>query len=90
MEALWQPSKEQIESTNLFAFKKMINERHGLNLESFDDLHAFSVENVGQFWSDFWDFTDIRSETKGERFLINADKMPGAEFFPDGYRPHGF
>ena len=83
MDALWQPSKERIESTNLFALKNMINDRHGLSLESFDEIHAHTVENSGQFWSDFWDFTAIRAETKGERYLINENQMPGAEFFPD-------
>ena len=43
----------------------------------------FSVEEPEAFWSAVWDFCGVKAETRGERVLVDADKMPGARFFPD-------
>jgi len=82
-EPLWTPSKERVETANLTRFIAEVNRRHGLSLAGYGDLWAWSVENLEDFWTDLWDVADIKAETRGERVLIDADKMPGAQFFPD-------
>jgi acetoacetyl-CoA synthetase len=82
-EPLWTPSKERVETANLTRFIAEVNRRHGLSLDGYGDLWAWSVEHMEEFWADFWDFADIKAETRGERVLVDADKMPGARFFPD-------
>jgi len=59
-----------------------INEEFGLNLKSYEEIWAWSVDNSEQFWSKIWDFCGVIGD-KGERVLANPSKMPGAEFFPD-------
>jgi acetoacetyl-CoA synthetase len=64
------------------AFIAEANRRHGTDLKNYRELHAWSVAQGADFWDLVWDFCGIIGD-KGERRLINADKMPGAQFFPD-------
>ena len=45
-------------------------------------MHAYSVGNAPQFWADVWDFCGVIAETRGERLVVDEDKMPGARYFP--------
>jgi acetoacetyl-CoA synthetase len=54
----------------------------GRPLTTYRDLHAWSVDDRAGFWSLLWDFAGVIGE-KGERVLIDGDRMPGARFFPD-------
>ncbi len=80
---LWQPSPADIANTNMDAFRKALEERSGEMISSYSDLHNFSVNNMEAFWDAFWEFAGIRASVKGDRVLIDVDKMPGAQFFPD-------
>ncbi len=65
------------------AFIHDVNDRYGLRLTDYDALHRFSVERQDDFWNAVWDFCDVRASVRGERVLIDGDKMPGARYFPD-------
>ncbi len=52
------------------------------DLKNFNDLWRWSVENPTAFWDTIWDFFDVRGE-RGGTILSDADKMPGARFFPE-------
>lgn len=80
---LWQPSPERIHDANITAFIAHVNARHGTRIGGFSELYAWSVAEPGLFWSALIDFAALAAETWGERVLIDADRMPGARFFPD-------
>ncbi len=80
---LWTPSAQRISSHRLSRFIAHVNQAHGLSLASYEDVHAYSVENAPQFWADVWDFCGVIAETRGERLVVDEDKMPGARYFPD-------
>ncbi|MEQ9489903.1 MAG: acetoacetate--CoA ligase [Alphaproteobacteria bacterium] len=80
---LWTPDDRKIENSNMTAFRRLLEDRHGVELPDYDALHAFSIDEMEKFWTAFWDFAGIRSQSRGDRVLIDADKMPGAAFFPD-------
>ncbi|MEM7429917.1 MAG: AMP-binding protein, partial [Pseudomonadota bacterium] len=80
---LWTPSLERKQGTIMSAFASFVNERRGLALEEFDALHAYSVDQQEDFWTDVWDFCGVKAETRGERVIVDGDKMPGARYFPD-------
>jgi acetoacetyl-CoA synthetase len=79
---LWRSSPQRVAQCQLTAFRAEANRRHGLKLEDFRALHAWSVVQTVDFWDLIWDFCGIVGE-KGERRLIHAGRMPGAQFFPD-------
>ncbi|MGQ0484562.1 MAG: AMP-binding protein, partial [Hyphomicrobiales bacterium] len=75
---LWTPSAERVAQSNLRRFTAAIDPR----LETYGDIHRFSVNEPEAFWSALWDFCGVKAETRGSRVLIDGDKMPGARFFP--------
>ena len=80
---LWRPSADRIASTNLVAFMRFLDERHGLTLADYDALHRFSIDEMEKFWVGVWDFCGVIASDRGDAVTINPDRMPGARFFPD-------
>ena len=74
---LWTPDEVRIVSSNLWRFMQQ------RELKSFSDVLRFSVEQPEAFWADLWSFCGVKAETRGERVLIDGEKMREARFFPD-------
>ena len=79
---LWSPSPARIRDAALTAFADAASQRAGRPLAGYADLHRWSVEDRAGFWSLVWEFCGVVGE-RGERALVDADRMPGASFFPD-------
>ncbi len=80
---LWTPTQEFISQTNMAAFMDFVKDKTG---QSFDDYHSlwnWSVDNTETFWDMIWDFCGVIGD-KGDTILADADKMPGAKFYPNG------
>ncbi len=80
---LWTPPERRRATSNLQRFQDELNAAHGLKLAGFDDLHAFSIAEPAAFWATLWDFAGVKATRRGERVLVDGDRMPGARFFPD-------
>ena len=65
------------------AFRQLVSQRHGINVESYSDLHRWSVEHLAEFWNDVWDFCDVKAALKGEIVFDPGDHMLDARFFPE-------
>ena len=79
---LWTPTQDRIDATPMTAFMKAAAAKSGLSFASYDDLHRWSIDDREAFWDLVWDFCGIVGD-KGERVLVDGDRMPGAAFFPD-------
>ncbi|MEZ5787468.1 MAG: acetoacetate--CoA ligase [Xanthobacteraceae bacterium] len=79
---LWVPTAERIAATRVKAFMAEANRRHALALETYRDLHAWSITRRDAFWDLVWDFGGVIGD-KGSRLVVEPDRMPGARFFPD-------
>lgn len=79
---LWTPSAERVEAATMTAFRLFCAERTGQGFVDTPALHAWSIAEPAAFWEAIWDFFGVVGD-KGERVLVDADKMPGARFFPD-------
>ncbi|MCC9622751.1 acetoacetate--CoA ligase [Thalassospira sp. MA62] len=82
-DVLWQPAKDRIENANVTRFRQWVNDKHKTNLDDFHALYDWSVAHLEDFWPAIIDYCELKAETWGDRVLINGDKMPGAQFFPD-------
>ena len=80
---LWAPSPERAAASNMAAFMKFVNERHGTKLADYAALHRWSVDAMEEFWVAVWDFCGVIAETRGETVIADKAKMPGARFFPE-------
>ncbi|KIY69530.1 acetyl-CoA synthetase-like protein [Cylindrobasidium torrendii FP15055 ss-10] len=68
------------------AFRRFVNRRHGLNLATYHDLHAYSVaETSNAFWIDLWDYLGIVSSVHPDSQRVTSsgylDEVP--IWFPD-------
>jgi acetoacetyl-CoA synthetase len=43
---LWQPSDEQIKSTNMYRFMGVINEKYNKQFTEYGALYQWSIENI--------------------------------------------
>jgi acetoacetyl-CoA synthetase len=77
---LWQPSKEQIESSNLKAFIKFVNNEYNKSFDSYDELYTWSISKIEQFWEAIWMYSGIIHSNSYD-FVIDERKMPGATWF---------
>jgi len=82
-EIIWRPSPQQIEDAHLTRFRLKLERANDQKFENFAALHDYSIQQPEHFWSELWDYCGIIAQTKGERVLVDGDKMPGARFFPD-------
>ena len=80
---LWQPSPDRIKAANLTAFMDAVDQRWGVRHGDYAALHGWSVAEPEKFWLSLWDFGGVIAETQGDVVLRDADKMPGAKWFPD-------
>ncbi|WP_332675414.1 acetoacetate--CoA ligase [Aromatoleum sp.] len=83
---LWTPSPQRIASANVTAFREAAARRWGVALPDYDALYAWSVAAPEQFWTSVWDGEGAGGGVIGERggrVLVDGDRMPGAQWFPD-------
>ena len=79
---LWIPSRDRVEAANLTSFIRAVEDRRGVPLPDYAALYEFSLRRPDLFWRSVWEFCGLHGEM-GERTLVDADRMPGARFFPD-------
>lgn len=82
MDPVWRPSQERIARARLTAFMREVAPAHHLHFRDYDDLYRFSIERPADFWRAVWQFCGIRGHM-GHRIVVDLDRMPGAQFFPD-------
>ncbi len=80
---LWQPTAERSSASRLAAFVERLREEGVYDGDDYAALHRFSIELPERFWAALWDFAGVIAESRGERVLIDPDRMPGARWFPD-------
>src|SRR5512143_589891 len=79
---LWRPSEQRIEAANITLFARGVGARHGVTLADYAALWRWSIAQKEAFWREVWDFTGIVGD-RGERTLVEPQRMPGARWFPD-------
>ncbi|MEL7937571.1 acetoacetate--CoA ligase [Pseudomonas delhiensis] len=82
MKPLWTPSAERIAATRLDAFRRQVNQRHGLELADYPALHAWSIEHREAFWQAIVDGFDVRFHSPPRTVLEEGPRMPDARWFP--------
>ena len=79
---LWQPDDQTIREAKLTAFIAFVSDSRGVDVETYDDLWAWSVECLEDFWAALWDYFEVGDRSSGDVVLLER-KMPGAKWFPE-------
>ncbi|PWZ02084.1 putative acetoacetyl-CoA synthetase [Testicularia cyperi] len=69
---VWSP--KDAGSTSMDAFRRKVNERFSLNLQTYDELWQWSCDNLDAFWTTVWDETGVVSSVKASAAI--ADDAP--------------
>lgn len=67
---LWTPSQQRIESSQISAFIQALNSKHKLDLNTYADLHAFSVNRKDLFWKDIIEYFGVAFEGSLDPVLL--------------------
>lgn len=80
---IWTPDVDRRKNANLTKFAGLHEATRSFGA-SFDyaGLYRWSLDASPIFWSSVWDHCGVIGD-KGERVLVDGDKMPGARWFPD-------
>jgi acetoacetyl-CoA synthetase len=81
-EKLWSPSIGAVEHSFITQLSKKVSARTGRDFSQYADLHRWSVENPGEFWSQVWEDAEIIGD-KGLRAYQAGGDFKSTEFFPD-------
>ena len=82
IQPLWTPEEARVSQSTLCLFTQWMASAAGQSFADFDDLHRYSVDQSAEFWSRLWDFTHVIGEKGEPPYLIDAERMPDARFFP--------
>lgn len=65
--------------TNMSRFRDRVNEKYGLSLSTYKELYDWTLENYPEFWSEVWDFTDIKCSRTCDKVVdrsVNIADIP--------------
>ncbi len=79
-EKLWEPSANLVERARMTEYMRWLATERGLELDGYDDLWRWSVEDLEGFWSSIWDFFEVQADGGYDR-VLSSREMPGAEWF---------
>jgi acetoacetyl-CoA synthetase len=78
--ALWQPSGDRIQNSNMTTFTRYIETLLGKEFASYQDLYDWSVTDIKEFWKSVWVISGLIHSRTYDKIL--SDKiMPGAKWF---------
>lgn len=81
-EPLWIPSEDRIRQANLTRFIDQLNRTHHLDIQTYAQLHAWSAENLLDFWAVMWEFAGLKASQPYEAVADDLGRFPGVHWFP--------
>ena len=78
---LWEPSAELVENARLTEYRRWLAAERGVELDGYEALWRWSVEDLEAFWRSIWDYFGVRSSQPPGDVLADRT-MPGAKWFP--------
>ncbi len=61
-------------------YVRWLGAQRGVQVDGYDELWRWSVENIEEFWASIWDYFEVESATPYER-VLSSHEMPGARWF---------
>ena len=79
-EILWQPDDERIQRSQMFRFLQSVNETFSLQLNTYLELHQWSVQELETFWEYYRTYSGIQFSQPPDK-ILSTRSMPGARWF---------
>lgn len=63
---------KKVPGTGTEKFKKVIEEKYNLKLDTYWDLHKWSIDNCEHFWAEVWDYFKVIASKNYEKVLVKT------------------
>jgi len=80
-ELLWKPSPERVRAARMTAFRRRVEQEHGLAYDGYEALWSWSVQEPRAFWAALWDFCGVIHSRPFDEVVDDPTRMPGARWF---------
>ncbi len=81
---LWRPGQDRVARSALTAFHAFVSKRFPeIDVSTYEALHHWSITATDDFWRCIWDYCEVIASEPSDVVVRDADKMPGASWFPD-------
>ena len=80
-ELLSSPTAEAVARARVQGFLRWLADERGIVLTSWEELHAWSVTELEQFWAAVWDYFGVRAHAPYDTVLVERT-MPDTRWFP--------
>ncbi len=77
---LWVPSQQLIENSNIMKFIQYVNSRHAKNIQTYDELYDWSVNEIEDFWQAVWEFGKFKF-SEGFSSIMTKEEMINTKWF---------
>ncbi|MCC2624187.1 MAG: acetoacetyl-CoA synthase [Burkholderiales bacterium] len=81
-EILWQPSEQQIAHSQMDQFREHINKKLGYHFIDYAQMYQWSVDNINEFWGEFFKFADIIYSIPPVKTAEFSDHISKTSWFP--------
>jgi acetoacetyl-CoA synthetase len=79
---LWSPTPDLLESSQMKQYMRWLAVERSLVFDRYEDLHAWSIANLDDFWSSIWAFFNVESGTPYHTVLRRPPEgMIGTRWF---------
>ena len=78
---LWSLSDEDKSKTHMFNLKNCINTTYNLKLNTYQELHQWSINNLSLFWGLLWNQLDIKYSEKYNLVIDDDESMLNSNWF---------
>jgi acetoacetyl-CoA synthetase len=78
---IWTPDPRLAQSSQMASFLALARTTSGQAIETYDDLHRWSVQQPESFWNLLWHFCEVRASQPADAVLETAGTMADARWF---------
>src|SRR5437588_560083 len=83
---LWEPSEKTKQESNLRKYMQWLEQKRGLHFTGPEELWAWSVDKLEDFWASLWDYFEIQA-FKPYHTLLEERRRPRLQSYP-AEKPH--
>jgi len=81
MSALWQPSQQFTQSSNLYHFARFLEKEKSIVLNEYSSLWNWSVNDISAFWESIWKYYQIQADGQYSQVVSTNEGMIGTKWF---------
>lgn len=80
-EPIWTPSLQAINHSHMAAMMRFIQDKYKQSFASSDDFYKWSITYPELFWSEVWDWGNVKGYKDPETFYVKRDQFNQCRFF---------